>query len=257
MRTFILPDTFNGEREVSLSGKDSHYLCRVLRMKIGQSFAGMDKNGKTWDLKIIAKDAKSCRLACASSLSVDSVYKETLPMLDRPLPNICLYIGLCKGKKMDTVVRQATEIGVSKIIPVKTQHSMVEWSEKASAKANRFEVIVKEALQQCGSRIPTIISEPIMFADLVAHWRSRGPALAFHESSTDDQLPLFSVLDSIAPNDEIAIAIGPEGGFSLEEIEIMKKACFSIVHLKTNILRSETAVVYALGAVQTYLMEHR
>jgi 16S rRNA (uracil1498-N3)-methyltransferase len=86
------------------------------------------------------------------------------------------------------------------------------------------------------------------------HWNGAGPGLFFHQHPLE-QSALHRYL-SHYPSD-VAVAIGPEGGFSDAEIELLRSAGFSPVYLHTNILRGETAAVYALGAVQTILTERR
>jgi len=259
MRTYILPRWFAGEPTVQLNGKDSHYLLKVLRMKEGDTFAGRDMQGKAWDLVLVSKQHDGCCLACTPAGGSFISNRETLPQLAGKLPHIHLYMGLCKGRKLEQIVRQATEIGTARIILVQTAHCVVDFSDKDEAallnRKQRYEAIVKEALQQSGSSTPTFIDDAKTLAQVGLDWHARGPALLFHEQPLGGD-SIVDILQRVEWNSEIldvAVAIGPEGGFSSEEVATLQGHGFIPVHLETNILRSETAALYALAVTQTLL----
>lgn len=264
MRLYLLPETFDGQRELEITGKECQYLTRVLRLQQGQRFAGRDTAGKVWDLTLLSVGKGSCRVSCLPA-AADGPQEATdaLPAYQGPLPHLFLFQCLCKGKKLEQIVRQATEIGAQEIVPVQSRFCVVDMSNKKqdslASRTERLDAMIKEAVQQSGSRVPTSVSKPIRFSDIPAYWNGRGLGLFFHQSGMDGQESLTSLVRDYrrerGPEASIAIVVGPEGGLAPEETELLAKAGFLPVLLKTNILRAETASVYALSAVQTLMTE--
>jgi len=247
MRLFLLPDSFENDSSIELSGKNYHYLINVLRYKIGTEFPGRDRNGHVFNLSIISIGENNCVLSIKN------------PKLEKTvLPKIELYQCICKGKKMDLIIRQATEAGISKIIPVNSDFAVAKLEKDNTAKIERWNKITREAIQQSGSTVNTKICSPINIDKI--------KELSYSDSSTDvEKIGLFfhqEKLDagtiheylSTKPK-SISLLIGPEGGLSEREVEVLKIRKFKSVYLKTNILRAETAAIYAVSAVQTILLE--
>jgi 16S rRNA (uracil1498-N3)-methyltransferase len=172
------------------------------------------------------------------------------------LPEIVLYQCVCKGKKMDQVIRQATESGVSKIIPVVSDFSVSRIDTDKKGKLDRWNKIVREAIQQSGSLIDTVIGNPVSIDKLLEIGDSKGIegelGLFFHQEVLDSGT-LHGYL-SAGPM-KVFLVIGPEGGLSTRETEVLFNKKFKSIYLKTNILRAETAALYGIGAVQTILLE--
>ncbi len=262
MRMYVLPPEFTGGPRLQVEGKEAHYLMRVLRMKEGSRFAGRDKNGALWDLEIISHGRNNCMLSCQPAGDSAIETADSLPSYEGPLPQLHLYQCLCKGKKMELIVRQATEIGANRVIPVQSKHSVVDFSKKESdeleGKKDRLDSMVKEAIQQSGSSIMTLVEKTLPFLKIAEDWNGRGLALFFHQNCIDGQKTLVEVVSSYArekgPQAPIAIVIGPEGGLSDDEVLFLIKSGFTPILLKTNILRAETAATFALAAIQTLML---
>lgn len=254
MRVYMLPSSFKGERELILGGKDAHYLTRVLRMRVGSGFTGRDNRGKFWDLQVVSIDQRSCTLSCSEAGREPAELSDALPSYRGPFAEIHLYQGICKGKKMDQIIRQATEIGVSRIIPVSCSHSVVDLVGKEEERRRRLEGIVKEALQQSGSPVMTTVASPLDLSQVPGDWQSRGPALVLHQVAMGEQVSLYRSIIEDA-RQPIALLVGPEGGFSDEEVAQVLEEGFSPVLMRTNILRAETAAVVAAGMIQQMLAE--
>lgn len=264
MRLYLLPTSFSGQKTIELTGRESQYLTRVLRLKPGQNFAGRDASGNIWDLTLLRADRSSCTLECVRAEAEGP--KETtdsLPDYQGPLPKLFLFQCLCKGKKLEQIVRQATELGAWEIIPVQSRFCVVDISNKKQdsieSRTERLDSMVKEAIQQSGSRIPTTVASPISFAEIPSYWNTRGLGLFFHQSDIEGQESLTTLVrryrQAQGPDAAIAVVVGAEGGLASEETVFLEKAGFKAVLLKTNILRAETAAVYALAAVQTLMTE--
>lgn len=261
MRLFVLPDSFNGSETLELKGKDYNYLVNVLRLKEGSSLTGRDREGKAWDLKII-KTSKNSILLSAKPVSSNEDIKATTDELpqDRPSVPIVLYQCIPKGRKLDDIVRKATEIGAYAIVPVKSKNCIADFSGKEDSKTTRYNTVVREAIQQSGSLVPTRILPPIDIEQVPSHFASVCRDLNIEDSqacgiflhqckASEDQ---SSLIQSLCQHPKaVALAVGSEGGFTDSECSLLLEKGFKAVLLKTNILRCETASIYALSATQT------
>jgi len=174
------------------------------------------------------------------------------------LPPIILFQSLPKGEKMDLIVRQAAEGGIEQIVPFMSEFSAIKNNKNTWHKFTRWEKIIKEARQQSGSITPTVIRQPLSVDGLFAFWEELNAqntgvlGLLFHH------LPLAkaSLHGYLYKKPEIvALAIGPEGGFSDSEAQRFMAAGFKPVTIGETILRTETAALYAQAAVQVLLLE--
>lgn len=212
MRQFILPPSYEGRGELTLTGKESRYLTRVLRLKIGQQIVARSSSGATLVMTITSASKDRCTLVAVSLPITDAVQSEVLPAYNGPFAPLCLMQCLLKGRKEDELVRQATEIGAASITLVQSRHSVPDAKEKAQARVARLEAKVREALQQSGSPIPTRLEPEIIdLRDLPAWWAGRGTALFFHQSDRGQQHTLTSLAQDLAIDEPIGILIGPEG----------------------------------------------
>ncbi len=261
MRVFLLPESFKENREFKLSGKDYHYLIRVLRFCEGSMFIGRDGNGNLWDLLINNVDHKHkiCFLTCKRNKGYTQTGPNILPSI-QTLPELHLYQCILKGKKLDTLIRQAVEMGISRFIPIQSAFTVPNLLAKDSQKKlKRWITIRDEALQQSGSSVMTQISSPISFKQFVSHWNTTALGIFFHH----EPLGSFSLKDLISNYKKktgsttfpVALVIGPEGGFSDSEVTEMKVVGLQPTLLKTNILRAETAALYATACTQMIMSD--
>ncbi len=150
-----MPDSFKGGKSLDLVKKDYHYFVRVLRYKKGYKFLGRDSNSNIYNLRIKDITEDLCILEVEKSIG------------DYPrLPEIILYQCVCKGKKMDQIIRQATEAGVSKIVPVVSDFSVSKIDTENNGKKDRWNKIIREAVQQSGSMVNTTIETPVTIDDI-------------------------------------------------------------------------------------------
>ena len=245
MRLFLIPEFYNGGSLLELTENDYHYLIRVLRYKKGYEFSGRDNKGNFFDLTL--KEIFDDRCVLEVKESVDQRVK---------LPEIILYQCVCKGKKMDQIIRQATEAGVYSIIPVVSDFSVPRLDTEKSGKIDRWCKVIRVAIQQSGSRVNTQIEAPVTIDELPgideAACINSEIGLFFHQEALDHGT-LHGYLNSQPMR--ISLVIGPEGGLSDREIEVLYNKNYTSVYLKTNVLRAETAALYAVSAVQTILLE--
>jgi len=240
-----MPDSFKGGKSLDLVKKDYHYFVRVLRYKKGYKFLGRDSNSNIYNLRIKDITEDLCILEVEKSIG------------DYPrLPEIILYQCVCKGKKMDQIIRQATEAGVSKIVPVVSDFSVSKIDTENNGKKDRWNKIIREAVQQSGSMVNTTIENPVTIDDISKIEKSdtaeEGIGFFFHQEVLNSG-SLHGYLSS--DPSKVFLVVGPEGGLSDRETDLLFDKKFKSVYLKTNILRAETAALYVIGAVQTILLE--
>jgi 16S rRNA (uracil1498-N3)-methyltransferase len=241
MKRIFLPSSFSGEETVVLSGPDFHHLIRVARYRAGDRLKALDAHGNSYDAEI-------CRVS--ESEAVIRIEKENCKPAYGPC--ICLVQSLPKGKKMDLIVRQAAETGVSRIQPVLTRHSVVrlESENDVLRKRERWTKIAREAMAQSGSRIVPEIGIPAPIENIT--FEEDVLSLLFHQELSSS-IPLHTSL--LNDYKMIYILIGPEGGFAADEVQLLTDLGAVPVYLGENILRVETAALYAIAAVRTILSE--
>ncbi len=221
---------------ISLPKDTAHYLSNVLRLRVDDEILVF--NGEQGEF-----------LARVNSATKRSIEVELCELRRDPIdggtqsePSIHLLLGLSRGDRMDFAVQKSTELGVAQITPIYTDHGEVRLkADRAEKKLQHWRRIAISACEQCGRlNVPTIHSPlPLNEAPLIDaanKWML--------EPRGTDSLP------SAISQRNIELLIGPEGGFSSEEIEWARKQGFSIVSLGSRILRTETAPVAALAILQ-------
>ena len=214
-------ENFSGEKIVELKkGPIFHQIKNVLRMKIGNSLSLFCDNKEA-----IYKIEK------ITSNDILLAWQEDIIIKNKTDREIILFQSLIKKDKMEWVIQKAVELGVTKIVPI-----ISERSEKKNINLDRLNKISLEASEQCGRQDLIKISEPKKFKNILK--KSRG--LSFlGDASGDDFVKSFLNKKNIKSN--INIFIGPEGGWSSEELKLAKDNKIEIVKLNNYILRSETA----------------
>jgi len=167
-------------------------------------------------------------------------------------PALKLYLaqGIAKGEKMDTIIQKSVEIGVAAIYPVSCERSVVRLAvDKAEKKVHRWQSIAREACKQCRRNlIPEVI--PVMnFTSLLEEIGDK-PAIMLYEN--ENQTSLKSLLKSQLREingQEIFLLIGPEGGFSPQEVETANRKGIYTASLGPRILRTETAGLVAASII--------
>ena len=251
MRLFLLDENFTGNEFLTLEGKNFRYLTKVLRLKKGQKITGRDKIGNLFllELKEVFKD--SCVLK-ATAIEKPVETTDNLPKNSKPLPSIYLFQAITKQKKFEQIIRQSTELGVKAIIPVNSK-----FSTKEKMREERCQSMIKEAIQQSGSLVPTTLEKAISIIDIPTYWKDRGPLLFFHQNPLENQENLSSILSTKNTYEHLGLLIGSEGGFNEEECNFLRKSGFHQLLLQTNILRAETAAICACSICQFLLTESK
>ena len=264
MRQFLAPSMPDTKGNLTLTGKDFKYLHQVLRLRLGDTIHVRLPSGLLQTMAVTAVSGKSLSLSpClgdatqetgVSASQVEKEHSETGPAL-------WLFQFMPKAQKLDLIVRQATELGVTKVVPVIGAHCQ---KDATFQRSDRWERIIREARQQSGSPVETVITKPCSLAEALELWKPAEDenhlGIVLYEKSQDTKCFHQAVAQAQSTSSQggasvAALVSGCEGGFSPEEIETLKENGFIPVHLETNILRAETATIYGLAVLQNLLTE--
>jgi len=236
MSRFFVPKEAVKGNEILVEGDEAHHILDVMRLKELDKIVAFDGTGKEYVGFI--KNARR------NALVVEIVETRHAPSHKNGL-SITLIQAIPKKDKMSCIVEKATELGADSIIPVVTKRTIPDWNEsKRAANTERWRKIAKEASKQCGrSDIPNI-SEVRNFSELM-----KGPAPYNVSLIATLGEGTISLRDAVRDfkEESIAIAIGPEGDFTIPEINAARKAGFKAVSLGRNVLKSDTAGLAALA----------
>lgn len=227
-----IADEFD-EQRAAITGENAAHLARVLRARAGQEF------------DVAAGDSvRRGRVLSVSSQRVEFELGEPVPV-SATLP-IVLLLSIFKFDRMDWVMEKATELGCSKIVPVVARRSEAHLAQAAQKRVERWRRLAHQAAQQARRVSPPEISGPIAVAQAIALPIGLGIVLA----EFPGVVPLKEVLrQNAAAAGGIALAVGPEGGWTTEEMELFARAGWKPASLGENILRAETAAIAALAIV--------
>ena len=264
MRQFVAENFPDSKGCLFVEGKKFHYLNSVLRLKVGDMIYVRLPDGKLQNMTLAKINAEKKQIVL--QIAGDSVQKEDFHAKpsEMNLAEIWLFMFAAKPAKMEQIVRQATECGVSKIVPVIgefCQSGAVESIKKHTLKNDeRFQKIITEARQQSGSAVATSICEPLSVEKACDFWLNNNGqndenlAVVLYEQ-TQETKSIFEAVLAKKNAQRIVVAVGAEGGISPKEIDFFRSAGFIPVHLKTNILRCETAALYGIATVQSAVQE--
>jgi 16S rRNA (uracil1498-N3)-methyltransferase len=220
--------------ETRIEGTDYRHLVKVLRLREGDPVILFDECSKEYTGKIRDIGRRDVVIDILSSRTVET---------ESPL-NIILLQGLPKGDKMDYIVEKATELGVRTIVPVRTERSLAN----AADKKNRWERIAVEASKQCGRTRPPVIENTLIFAEAINYNKDGALPIILH---VDSKCSIKDYLKySLQLPNTIIILIGPEGGFSEEEVLLASVKGFTSLGLGPRTLRTETASIAVLSIIQ-------
>ena len=245
MRVFILPQDPPFGKFIDLEAEDHHYLARVRRVKAGDRFPGRDRLGGRWLCTVVSVGPSSLRLSLEKEVSTAGHESHSIHLIQ------CLP----KAAKMDLIVRQATEAGVVRVMPVHSRFSQVRLREEPEKKLERWRRIARQATQQSGADRPPDIEAPRELESLLRDLdeiQDDEARLFFHQ----DRESADTLHRCLSKNVKIiTLVVGPEGGLSREEVELLRTTSFVPITFGDTVLRTETAALYAVAAVQIVMHE--
>ncbi|TCO38958.1 16S rRNA (uracil(1498)-N(3))-methyltransferase [Dokdonella fugitiva] len=231
-----VPQPLHPGREVDLPVQAGEHIARVLRLDRGHPLRLFNGDGCEFSGEIasLAKRAVSARVL------------EPVASADRESPlRITLGQGVARGEKMDWILQKATELGVARIVPLVTDRTEVKLdAERAERRVAHWEAVLASACEQCGrNRLPEL-AEPMKLGDWAASLgEEAGLRLALDPRGDADARTLD-------PGTRATLVVGPEGGLSEHDLATLAQAGFRGLRLGPRILRTETAGLAALAALQ-------
>ena len=229
MQLFYNSDISEQNNSFTFPKDESRHIVKVLRKKVGDTLYITNGKGFLFTAKITIADQKNCVV----SIEYSEFKKPT---------DYQLHLAVAPTKMNDRYewfLEKATEIGITSITPIFCDHS-----ERKNVKLDRFEKILQSAMKQSLHLYLPTLNQPISFKDYINQDFS-GDLFIAHCEETDKK----SLKNEIKPNTEITILIGPEGDFSVNEIETAIKNKFIPVTLGNTRLRTETAAIVACHSV--------
>lgn len=273
MRQFIASVSVDPHGILRIEGKDYRYFKQVLRVKKGDLVSVRLTNGDLQDMKVcgIYENKRFLELkACDEGKNITRGTPASV--IEDFQTEYWLFQFIARPQKMDIIIRQATECGVARIVPVIGEYTQKAGTFFNASRRERILRIIKEARQQSGSPVNTVFENPCGLDEAVGLWQQRSAevknsaAFALTEQTYDTLGMDYAVLgfyDSTGrvplPRGEdcedrrirlAGLAVGCEGGISPSEMSFLKENGFIPVHFRTNILRCETAALYGIAVLQ-------
>ena len=227
-RLLIPPDRFVGSELLRLQSDESHYLRRVLRLRVGDSLAIADGCGQLWQADVVDEH-------------VVRTHPQPCEQVVQPQPTLGLAVSLIR-RGFDDVVRMGCELGIDTIQPLRCDRTVLQ----ADHRPQRWNTIVREAVEQC-ERLwkPTVLE----LNTLNAWLESSSGQKAFGVTRQHNVRPLIDWLNQTAMPQPITwLIVGPEGGWTSAERDALDNHSVAPIHLGGSILRTSTAAV--AGAVE-------
>jgi 16S rRNA (uracil1498-N3)-methyltransferase len=251
MSRFFVPKEFVKADSIYITGLEAHHILDVMRLKVSDEVVIFDGTGREYTGIVSTADRKSLEVRITSARELGA----------KRGPALTLIQAIPKKDRMDYIAQKATELGVSRIIPVITGRTIPEWKDaKKSAIVERWRKIAREAAKQCGRSDLPEVCQITEFKDVIT-----GPVydLKLIAALSDEAIRLKDALRGTAQTAEgssrrlnvgyfpatIAIAIGPEGDFTPAEVECASAEGFKTVSLGPRVLKSDTAGLAALSMI--------
>ncbi len=239
MPRIILPTAGHDARELTLKGRNLRYLRDVLRVSEGETVVVLDGRGTA--LRTRVKEMGRTR-AVLEVLGAESLDTESAL-------GLVLVQGLLKGDKMDLVIQKVTELGVKEVHPVVTERSQVRYTRKLG----HWRRVAEEAARQSQRLIVPLVHEVCGLEEVLCDLAEDSVRVVFHEHAGRGFRDLAGAMEARGAaarspySPAVYYMVGPEGGFSDEEIRSVEGAGFVSVSLGRRVLRAETASI--AGAV--------
>jgi len=220
---------------LTLDEREAHYLGRVLRLERGDQLVVFNGRGTERHASVETLQRRGATLALAAIHAP----------LPEPALELTLVQSLPKSDAMDLIVQKATELGVHAVIPAYTEHSVVKLdAERSERRVDHWRKIAQSACEQCGRHRPPRIDPPAVLAAALEGLPSNATRFALDPTA---KLPLA---EQSQVEQQVVVAIGPEGGFGLLDWQRIERAEFTRVTLGQRVLRAETAAIAVCAVTQ-------
>lgn len=231
---FHLPEEACRDEKVNFGGEESRHMIASLRVRVGDRLTATNGRGKIYEVRVTQiKDANVWG-------RIESV-RET----ESEKPEISLYLGLLKQRAMELAVEKCAELGLAMVVPVVSDRSVAALSKNRLERLRR--IAIGAMKQSLGSYLTTVL-QPISFADALRKSKDQELSIVAHRSTGESQLRNLSKLIKTAGT--IAVWIGPEGGFTDGEVDMLRKTGGLVFDLGERRLRSETAAIACIAILK-------
>jgi 16S rRNA (uracil1498-N3)-methyltransferase len=246
----FLPSAHVTDNRLSITDEKAHYLLSVLRCRKGDHLIVFDGSGTCF--MTVIKEARKREIFAEILETFSCNLESTLHSI--------LVQGILKGEKMDIVIQKTTELGVNEIVPAVTERSQL----RDTRRVKRWRKIAEEASRQSGRSVVPVVHEPVELKEVLTSYASQSThqGFIFYEEEgmkLSEAVKVFSTKGSKNPSPlvgegkgegKLSVLIGPEGGFSREEVTFAKEKGFLVMSLGKRILKAETAAISAVTLVQ-------
>ncbi len=229
-----------GAGERRLDGSVAHYLAHVLRLRAGDEFVAFDPAaGTEADAVVVHAESDSIAVRFGAPRAGRALPQRTLTWIQ----------GFAKADKCDAIVRDATELGATRIIVATTRRSVVRLDEaRANARLTRWTRIAEEAARQCGRSEAPLVDRPMAWAEALGSAEVKAARFCLWERATQPLAP--ALFEALAQGAALAFACGPEGGIEDDEVDLATARGWKTASLGPLVLRTETVAAAVLGAVR-------
>jgi len=245
MRYFFIDPENISDASALIRGSDAKHIRNVLRLKPGNKIGLFDGKGSEYEAEIVSVSAGSVEV---------SLIQRVAAITESPV-QIIIAQAMLKDKKMDGLIRQLTELGICRWLPFYCERSVPKPAKAhLEARTQRWEKIAKEAMKQCRQAVMPEINAPVSFEAALEIGKSCDMKIIFWENEKQTFFSDFSEkpANSDKKYDTVFAVLGPEGGFSVYEVEIAKNHGFFTAGLGPRILRAETATLAACTLLQYF-----
>ena len=229
-----VPEGIQVGGQLALNAEETRHLTKVMRKKVGESVTVFDGRGGEFETRIVAiqKDR--------TDLEITAI----LPPEPAPSIRLTLAVSLPKGERQKVLVEKLTELGVARIVPMVTQYSVAKVDAQTVERLRRQSI---EAAKQCGRRRLPEITEVRSMQEIGREFAHK----IFGHPPRDGDVGQRKLIEwaKLGTIDEMAVAIGPEGGFSPEEVEAALAEGWIPISLGAHTLRTETAAMAAAATL--------
>lgn len=228
------PQPLAADRQVTLESAPSHHLSQVLRQRIGNSLLLFNGDGNEYSAQITRIEKKQV------TVQIDRLIAAQL----RSTLSFSLFIGISRGERMDFALQKAVELGIDSITPLVTERTVVKLQgSRLDRKMDHWLKIIIGACEQSGRNYLPHLERPITLQSLYTHQLPGLSILLDHQGE-------HSLNQMEQPDKRVNLLVGPEGGISENEQRHLRDNGFIATRLGPRVLRTETAPLAALAAMQ-------
>jgi 16S rRNA (uracil1498-N3)-methyltransferase len=228
-----IADQVTGNR-AALTGEHANHLVRVLRASVGQEF-DVSANGVVHRARVVSVEGSRVEFELGDEVSL------------APAPKLTLLLAVFKFDRMEWAIEKCTELGVARIVPAIVRRTDAHLAAAAAKRVERWRRIALQAAEQSRRTTPPEIAAPMKLSDAVS---SPGNLrIVLSESEQRQQLRDAIESQSAETEEDTILAVGPEGGWTTDELQGFQQAGWISASLGTTILRAETAAIAATAII--------